>query len=214
MPEHQLIDEVMTLVLAGHETTAIVLTWAWCLLAGHPSAEALLQAELDEVLGGRLPTVSDLPRLRFTRMVVLETLRLFPPSWLLERQAIQPVEVAGRRLRKGTTVMMSQWVMHRDPRFFEQPDQFQPGRWADGLEQRLPRFAYFPFGGGPRICIGSGFAMQEAMLVLATINQRYSMTLTPGQTVEPWPTVTLRPRTGVQMEVRLRAPAQPAPALG
>jgi cytochrome P450 len=205
MHQQQVMDELMTLVLAGHETSAILLTWAWYLLANHPEVEAKLHAEVDRILSGRAPCIDDIAELSYTRMFVLETLRLYSPSWIIERQAIEPVEIAGRRLARGTSIMTSQWVVHRDERWFERPHDFDPDRWVDGLEQRLPRFAYFPFGGGPRMCLGSGFAMQEAILLMAAISQRYQLRLVPGQRIEPWPTVTLRPRSGVLMELEERS---------
>src|SRR5262249_44187173 len=145
MTDRQLRDEAMTLFMAGHETTANTLAWAWFLLAQHPEAEARLHAELDAVLGDRAPTFDDLPRLPYAEHVISETLRLYPTVWLLGREAIEPTEVGGYRVPVGTTVYMSQWVVHRDGRFFEDPESFRPGRWEDGLAKRIPRYAYFPF---------------------------------------------------------------------
>src|SRR5262249_3397607 len=162
-------DEAMTIFLAGHETTAILMSWTWYLLARHPEVEAKLVAELGDVLGDRRPTVEDMPRLRYTEMVVTEALRLYPPAYIIGREAVEPSVVGGYAVPAGTTLLMSQWVLHRDPRYFNDPDSFNPDRWADGLAQRLPKYAYFPFGGGPRVCIGNTFAMQEAVLLLATI---------------------------------------------
>jgi cytochrome P450 len=204
MTDQQLRDEVLTLFLAGHETTALVLSWAWYLLSTHPGAEARLHAELRAVRGGRTPTVADVPRLRFTNMVVTETMRLFPPAWAMGRRAVEDTVVGGRRIPKGTTIMMSQWTMHRDARYFDEPDSFRPERWESGLESRLPRFAYFPFGGGPRKCIGSNFAMLEAILVLATIAQRFRFDLLPGQVIVPEPLITLRPKHGIRMRLQER----------
>ena len=155
MTDRQLRDEVVTLFMAGHETTANTLAWVWYLLSSHPHVEARLHAELDEVLDGRPPTIDDLPRLAYTDWVVTETLRLMPTVWLLGREAIEPTEVGGYRVPKGHTLWMSQWVLHRDARNFEAPERFLPERWADGLARKIPRYAYFPFGGGPRICIGT-----------------------------------------------------------
>ncbi|HEX8199531.1 MAG TPA: cytochrome P450 [Isosphaeraceae bacterium] len=199
MTDRQLRDELMTLFLAGHETTANTLAWAWSLLARHPEAEARLHAELDAVLGDRAPTPADLPRLTYAEHVVTETLRVYPTVWLLGREAIEPWTIGGHPVPRGTTLYMSQWVVHRDPRFFEEPEAFRPERWDDGLARRLPRYAYFPFGGGPRICIGQGFARMEAVLLLATIARRYRLALAPGATVTPLPTMTLRPRDGVSV---------------
>jgi cytochrome P450 len=204
MTDHQLRDEAMTLFMAGHETTANTMAWVWFLLANHPQAEARLHAELDEVLGGRSPGFDDLPRLAYTEMVVTEALRLYPTVWLLGREAIEPCEVGGYPIRVGTTLYMSQWVIHRDPRWFDDPREYRPERWADGLAKRLPRYAYFPFGGGPRICIGNSFAMMEATLLLATIARRFRLALTPDATVTPLPTMTLRPDGGVKVRLTRR----------
>jgi cytochrome P450 len=194
----------MTLFLAGHETTANTLAWAWFLLAGHPDVEARLHDELDRVLGGRPPSLADLPGLGYTEHIITETLRLYPPGWMLGREAIEPVELAGYRVPKGTTVFMSACVIHRDPRWFDDPDAFRPDRWADGLIQRIPRYAYFPFGGGPRICIGNHFALLEATLVLATIAQKYRLRLAPDAVVTPLASMTLRPAHGVKMVLSRR----------
>jgi cytochrome P450 len=197
MTDRQLRDEAMTLFLAGHETTALTLAWAWYLLAGHPEAEERLLAEAQEVLNGRPPTVADLPRLRYTEGVVLEALRLYPPAYVVGREAIDDCEIGGYRVPASTTLLMSQWVVHRDARHFEQPEAFRPERWAGDLAQRLPKYAYFPFGGGPRLCIGNTFAMMETVLVLATIAPRFRFTLLPEPAVVPWPTFTLRPKHGI-----------------
>jgi cytochrome P450 len=202
MTDRQLRDEAMTLFLAGHETTALALTWTGYLLAQHPGAAAKLRAELQAVLGGRPPAVADLPRLAYAERVVLESMRLYPPAYAIGREAAAPCEVLGYPVPAGTTVFMSQWVMHRDPRFWHDPEKFDPDRWEGGLAQRLPRFAYFPFGGGPRLCIGNHFAMMEAVLVLATMAQRFRLTLVPGHPVVPWPSMTLRPRHGIQVVLR------------
>ena len=204
MTDKQLRDEMMTLFLAGHETTAIVLSWTFYLLARHPEVEAKLAAELASVLGGRSPAVADLPRLRFTERVVTESMRLYPPAYFMGREAIRDCEIAGYRVPAGMTLVMSQWVLHRDPRFFDRPDVFDPDRWADDRARKLPKFAYFPFGGGPRTCIGNHFAMMEAVLVLATVLSHFRLQLVPGHTVKPWPSVTLRPAQGIRVIVSKR----------
>jgi cytochrome P450 len=204
MSSRQIRDEVMTIVLAGHETTHVALSWAWYLLAQHPDVEAGLQAEADAVLGDRLPTLDDLPRLAYTNQVVSEVLRLYPPIWALAREAGQDVEIGGHPIRKGDVALCSQWVMHRDQRYFERPDAFDPERWADGLERRLPRFAYFPFGGGSRQCLGKAFAIMELPLVLATMARRFRLSLVPGQTIAPRAGVTVRPTHGIRMVVHRR----------
>ena len=206
MSDVQLRDEVMTLFLAGHETTSNALTWTWYLLAQNPSVEQTLVAELDQVLAGRRPALSDLPRLPYTEMVVKESMRLYPPAWGIGRRAISDVEVGGYRIRAGTNVFILQWLTHRDPRFFPDPERFDPERWrVDPVRSgRIPRFAYFPFGGGPRVCIGAGFAMMEATLLLATIAQRYRFTLLPDPPVVPFFSITLRPRHGLPMRIEYR----------
>jgi cytochrome P450 len=199
MSNRQVRDEVRTILLAGHETTTVAMTWAWHLLAQHPEVEAALHAEIDAVLGDRLPTNGDLPRLAYTGQVVSEVLRLYPPIWALAREAGQDVEIGGYPLRKGDVALCSQWAMHRDARYFERPDAFDPGRWADGLERRLPRFAYFPFGGGSRLCLGKVFATTEASLLLATIARRFRLTLAPGQSIGTRAGVSVRPSPRIRM---------------
>lgn len=204
MTDRQVRDEVMTLFLAGHETTAVALSWTWYLLAQHPEAEARLADELRVVLAGRPPTVADLPALRYTEMVVTESMRLYPPAYGIARQAVRPTEVAGRPMRVGAFVIMPTWVVHRDVRWFEKPEEFRPERWEGDGVRRLPRFAYFPFGGGPRQCIGNTFAMMEAVLILAAIGQRFRLELVPGQSVTPMPYITLRPDPGIRIHLESR----------
>lgn len=204
MTAQQLRDETMTLFLAGHETTALTLAWTWHLLAENARTEVLLHEELCRVLGGRSPQMEDLERLPYLDGVISESLRLYPPAYALARTATEPFELAGYRFPAGTTVLMSQWVMHRDPRYFADPTVFRPERWLDGLARRLPAFAYFPFGGGPRRCIGQGFAHMEAMLLVATIAQRYRLRTVPDHPVAPDPLVTLRARHGIRMTIHAR----------
>lgn len=204
MTDRQVRDEAMTLFLAGHETTANALSWTWYLLGRHPAVVKRLEAELAEVLQGRAPTVTDLPRLTCTESVLLESMRLYPPAYAFSRLVKEDCQLGGYRIPAGTTVIVSQWVVHRDPRFFTDPDRFLPERWLEGLARRLPRFAYFPFGGGARLCIGNNFAMMEAQLILATMLQRYRIQPVPDQKVRPLAAVTLRPAPGVQAVVRKR----------
>lgn len=205
MTDRQLRDEIMTLLLAGHDTTALALTWAWVLLAQHPPTEARLHAEIDAALGGRLPNAADVARLSYAEHVVTETLRLYPTAWAIGREALRDTEIGGQPVARGTTVLMSPWVIHRDPRFYDAPDEFRPERWSDGLAARLPRYAYVPFGAGQRVCIGSGFAQLEAMLLLTTIAQRFRLELAdPASPVEPLPVVTLRARHPVPMRLHSR----------
>jgi cytochrome P450 len=204
MSDDQIRDEVMTLLLAGHETTANALTWSWYLLATNPAAAEHLTAEVRDVLGGRPPTAADVPRLPYTQSAVLEAMRLYPPVYGFGREAAQDTEVMGYHVPKGWNVIMCQWVVHRDSRFFPDPERFEPERWMGGLAQRLPRYAYFPFGGGPRLCIGNSFAEMESVLVLATVAQAYHFSVDPTCPVEPNPGVTLRPRYGVRALLKRR----------
>jgi cytochrome P450 len=207
MDDLQLRDEIMTLFLAGHETTANALTWTCYLLAHDSDVEQVLHNELDRVLGGRPPCLSDLAQLPYTEMVIKESLRLFPPAWGIGRRALCDFDLRGYRVRKGTNVFLLQWLTHRDPRFFPDPHRFDPERWrVDPIRTgRIPRFAYFPFGGGPRVCIGAGFAMMETTLLLATIAQRYRFTLLPKPPVVPFFSITLRPRHGLPVRLESRA---------
>jgi len=206
MSDDQLRDEIMTLFMAGHETTANALCWTWYLLAQNPEAQQKLHRELDNVLHGVPPTLADLPRLSYTELVVKESLRLYPPAWGIGRRAIEEFELSGYRIPAGTNVFLMQWLTHRDARFFPEPERFEPERWRDDPIRRgkLPRFAYFPFGGGPRVCIGAGFAMMETVLLLATIAQRYSFSLPPDANVEPFFSITLRPKDGLRMQLHQR----------
>jgi cytochrome P450 len=204
MTDRQVRDVAMTLFMAGHETTAVALSWTWYLLAQHPEVEARLAEELRAVLGGRAPVMADLPRLTYTERVVTESMRLYPPAYAMGRQVARPTEVAGYPVARKVIVVIPTWVVHRDARWFDEPEAFRPERWADERARPLPRFAYFPFGGGPRQCIGNAFAMMEAVLVLATIAQRSRLTLVPGQRVTPTPYVTLRPEPGIRMIVARR----------
>ena len=201
MSDRQLRDEVMTLFMAGHETTANTLAWTWVLLSQHPEVEARLHAELDLVLGDRPPTVADLPRLKYTESVVNETLRVYPTVWVIGREAVEPVELGGYQIPAGTTVFMPQWVIHRDGRWFDDPLAFRPERWSDGMMQRIPRYAYFPFGGGPRICIGNNFALMEATPDPGDDRPPVPAragTATPR--IVPLATITLRPAHGVKVD--------------
>lgn len=204
MTDKQLRDEVMTLLLAGHETTALTLSWAWYLLATHPEAQAELQEEVDRVLCGRVPAASDVGQLTYTNDVVRETMRLYPPAYVMTRRAAETVEIGGYVLPAESNVILSPWVTHRDPRFFPDPEAFEPERWSVEREQTTPRFAYFPFGGGPRVCIGNGFALMEAAVLLAAVAQRFQISLVPGSAVEPLASIILRPKNGVHVRLRRR----------
>jgi cytochrome P450 len=204
MSDRQLRDEVLTIFLAGHETTANALSWTWHLLAEHPEVEDRMSKELREVLAGRPPAVEDLPRLRYTDMVVKESMRLYPPSWAFGREALADCEIGGYHVPAGTQLVMSQWVTHRDPRYYEEPEEFRPDRWAESSTTLLPKYAYFPFGGGPRLCIGQSFARMEAVLLLATIAQEFRLLATPGEKITPQPSITLRPKNGLRMVLEKR----------
>lgn len=204
MSDEQARDEALTLFLAGHETTANALAWAWYALAQNPKAEALLHAELDAVLGGRLPTVDDVEQLKVTRMVLAETMRLYPPAWVIARQSLSEYTVDGYTFPKDTMFMLCQWVMHRDPRYYPQPHKFNLNRWTPEAQAARPKFAYFPFGGGPRLCIGEGFAWMEGILLLATLAQQWRFRLLPGTQVAFQSGVTLRPAGGLMMVAEQR----------
>src|SRR5215207_3208185 len=197
MGDPQLRDEVITVLTAGHETTAVSLSWTFRLLSDHPEVEARLLAELRDVLGRRPPTAGDLPRLRYTRMVVKESMRLYPPVWAVGREALQEFDLGGFRIPAGAQMILSQWVVHRDPRHFEEPSRFDPARWADGLEKLIPKYAYFPFGGGPRLCVGSSFAAMEAVLLMATTARRFRVEVSKHYVARPQPSITLRPKGGL-----------------
>ncbi len=209
MTDRQVRDEAMTLFLAGHDTTALTLTWAWYLLARHPEALDRLSEELRRELAGRPPTLADLPRLRYTEMVVQEAMRLYPPAYAIGRQALTPCRLGGYELPAGATVLLCQYVVQRDPRWYSNPDKFLPERWAStpgataqGSGQRLPRYAYFPFGGGARGCVGNTFAMMEAVLVLATLAQRFRVQPWTGPEVRMQVAITLRPADPIRLTLQ------------
>jgi cytochrome P450 len=204
MTDTDVRDEAMAFFLAGHETTALALTWTFYLLSQHPQAQAALDEELRTVLDGRPPTAADLPRLPYTGMVLRESMRLYPPAYAFARDSLADCKIGGWLVPGGSTVIMSQWVLHRDPRYWAQPERFDPDRWAGDLPARLPRFVYFPFGGGPHLCIGGGFATLEATLLLASIAQRFHLALVPDHPVVLQPLMTLRPRHGVRMSLHER----------
>ena len=204
MSDKQLRDEVITLFLAGHETTANALTWASYMLSTHVDVARRLQAEVNEALEGRIPMALDLPRLPYTRMVIDETLRLYPPAWITNRRAIEADTVCGYRIPADAMLSISPYVTHRDPALWENPEGFDPDRFSPERAAGRPHYAYFPFGGGPRQCIGKGFALMEATLVLALLYQRCEMHLVPGRKVETEALATLRPRNGMWMRAHPR----------
>jgi cytochrome P450 len=206
MDVEQIRDETMTIFLAGHETTAMALTWTWWLLAQHPDIEARLHAELATVLAGRAPALADVPALTFTHDVIAESMRLYPPAWIVGRRALEDAPLGPWTAPKGSIVIASQWITHRDARWWHEPEAFRPERWTNGETAALPKFAYFPFGGGTRVCIGEAFAWTELVLVLATIAQRRRFILEPDAVpMPPQPSVTLRPIRPVRMRVAPRS---------
>jgi cytochrome P450 len=209
MSDRQVRDEAMTILLAGHETTANALTWTWFLLSGAPDVERRLHEEVDRALGGRIPRVGDIGTLGFVERVVTESMRLYPPAWLIGRRALGEYHIGDYVAPARTIFLASPYVLHRDPRYFRDPERFWPDRWTPEFRAALPPFAYFPFGGGPRRCIGDSFAWMELVLVVATIAQRWSFRLVPSHPVVPHPVVTLRTKHGVLMmpEVRDGYPA-------
>ena len=207
MTDQQARDELVTLLLAGHETTANTLNWTWLLLAQHPEVEAKLYAELDAVLGERSPRMEDLANLKYTEMVVKESMRLYPAAWSISREAIADVPLHHGTVPRGAIAGVMIYFTQRDPRWWPDPERFDPERFGEERATAIPRYAYLPFGGGPRVCIGNGFAMLEARLLLATIASRYRLEKVPGHTVKPAPLITLYPDGGLPMVVRRRSPA-------
>ena len=201
MSDRQIRDEAVTFLLAGHETTALALTWALHLLGQHPEDSAALAAEARAVLGERPATFEDLKRLTFAEQVVNESLRLYPPAWLIGREAGRDCEISGHAVPKGTPLYTCPWVLHRDPRFWTKPLAFRPERWAMNTDAPVPRFAYMPFGGGPRICIAQRFAVMEAVLILASIARRFRLVPTQEGPVVPFPSITLRPAAAVRFRL-------------
>jgi len=208
VPEREVRDECVAMIFAGYETTSNALAWTWYLLSEHPEAEAALHAELDSVLAGRLPTVNDLPQLPYTEMLLSESVRLYPPAWAIGRRSLDTASIAGYSVPKGSLLIVSQWLLHHDDRYFPDASRFDPLRWTAQARQSRPYFAYFPFGAGPRQCIGESFAWTEALLLIATIGQRWRLRLAPGHPVEPQAVVTLRPKYGMKMIVERRSPVQ------
>lgn len=204
MTDQQVRDEALTLFLAGHETTANALTWAWYLLSQNPDCEARMHAEVDEVLQDRTPGFDDFPNLKYTEMVFAEAMRLYPPAWAVGRMAVHPFEIAGIEVPAKSICLLSPYTMHRHPRYYPDPERFRPERWTPEERQARPKFAYFPFGGGARVCIGERFAWLEGVLVLAAIARKWKLRLQPGHPVDLLPLITLRPKYGMKMRVEPR----------
>jgi cytochrome P450 len=204
-------DEVITIFMAGHETTAVTMTWVWYLLSQHPAEEAELHKELDTVLGGRAPTVEDLPNLPYTRMVIEEAMRVYPPApGLSMRVAKEADELCGFKVTPGLQIIVSPWILHRHRRLWDDPERFDPTRFSKELSDKRPRFAYLPFGGGPRICIGATLAMTEAILILAVLAQRFRVRLKEPQDIKLQARITLRPKNGLKTILEHRRPARQA----
>lgn len=204
MTDQQLRDEAMTIFLAGHETTANALTWTWYLLSQNPEAEARFHAEIDEVLSGQAATAEHYPRLRYTEMVFAEAMRMYPPAWVIGRRVLNDYQLNGYHVPDRSIILMSQYVAHHNPKYFPEPDRFDPERWTPEAREFRPKFSYFPFGGGPRLCIGESFAWMEGVLVLATLGRKWRMRHSPENKVELQPIVTLRPKHGMKMKLERR----------
>ena len=204
MTDRELRDETMTLYLAGHETTALALTWTWVLLSKHPELEGKLADEWARVLGGRTPELEDMDSLPYTHAVLTESMRLYPPVYVIGREATTDLELGGYRIRRGHNVLMSQWVNHRDPRYFPDPERFHPERWQDGLAKRIPKLAYYPFGGGQRICVGNGFALMEAAIILAAVGQRFRFKVDDDADLGFKPQITLMPAAPIPVTLEAR----------
>lgn len=205
MTDKQIRDEFLTLFSAGYETIGEALTWTWYLLSQHPEVEARFLDELREVLRGRVPGSDDVSKLPYTAMILAESMRLYPPTWIFIRMARQEAVLpSGFTIPAGSKLYLCQYVMHRNARYWPNPERFDPERFAEPEKKARPQFAYFPFGGGIRVCIGEAFAKMECILALASIAQRFALTLVPGQTVVPKPHMTLRPRNGIMMRIHMR----------
>ncbi len=205
MNDKQIRDEIATLMLAGHETTANALSWTWMLLAQHPEVYQKLLNELDTVLDRRSPTVEDIPHLRYANMIIKESMRLYPPVPLFIRDAVKDYELGGYKIPAGCYILISQWVMHRHPKYFENPEKFIPERWEQDLEKQLPKGVYIPFGEGHRICFGQSFGMMEAVLLLATIARKFQLTLVDADSIIPQPSITLQPQHGIKVKISQRS---------
>jgi cytochrome P450 len=194
-------DEALTLFLAGHETTANALTWTWYLLSQNPECETRLHSEIDSVLAGRVPEMADLPQLRYTEMVFAESMRLYPPAWAIGRMSKEPFQMDGVEIGAKSICVLSPYIIQRDARWFPDPERFDPERWTPEARESRPKFSYFPFGGGARVCIGERFAWMEGVLVLAAVAQKWKLRLDAGQRVETLPLITLRTKYGMRMTV-------------
>ncbi|HKS29658.1 MAG TPA: cytochrome P450, partial [Pyrinomonadaceae bacterium] len=201
LSDRELLDQTKTIIGAGYETTTQALAWTWYLLARHTEVENKLHAEISEVLDGRTPTAEDLPRLKYTLMMFQEAMRLYPPAWAMTRAAIKEDEIGGYRVPANSEMMLVPYITHRHPKYWERPEEFYPEHFLPERQAARPAFAYFPFGGGPRKCIGNNFALMEAQLIIAMVAQRYRLRLAVEREIEPEASITLRPRGGVRMKL-------------
>lgn len=201
MSDLQLRDECMTIFLAGHETTSLALSWFWLLMHEHPEEEKKLHEELKTVLNGRTPGFADIPKLKYTKQLIEETMRLYPPAWTIGRRPLEDDVIDGYPIKKGQNILMMAYHVHRHPDYWEQPDKFMPERFSDENVKNIKKFAYFPFGGGPRLCIGNSFAMMEMQLVIATLAQRFKFRRTETHEIQKDPLITMRPKDGIKMKV-------------
>jgi cytochrome P450 len=202
LSDEELRDQSLTIIGAGYETTTQALAWTWYLLAKHPQAEEKLRAEVSQVLGGRTPAFEDLPNLKYTLMVFQEAMRLYPPAWMITRAAIEADEIGGYRVPAKSEILLLPYITQRHPHYWEKPEEFFPEHFLPEKVSARPRFAYFPFGGGPRQCIGNNFALMEAQLIIAMVAQEYRLRLADETAIEPEASVTLRPRGGVRMKLQ------------
>ncbi len=202
LTDEQVRDEIITVFIAGHETTAVTLSWIWVLLSQNPAEFLKLKDELKNVLNGKSPTFADLPKLAYTYRIIKETLRLFPPNRSTAREAVKDCQIGQYFIPAGSQVVLPQWVVQRDARFFDSPDEFIPDRWTNEFEQKLHKYAYFPFGGGGRICIGRSFAMMEAAMILIIIAQKFEIILDSNDKIEPLPLVLLRPQSDLKVTLK------------
>jgi len=207
LTDQQLRNEVTTLFLAGHETTSLALTWAWYLLSQHPKVEDKLHRELRDVLQGETPSLEDIPKLHYATSVIKEAMRIYPPAYGYSREAIEDTRIGPYDIAKGSIVFMSTWALNRDEKYFPEPETFDPDRWTPEFQKSLPKYLYIPFGGGPRVCIGEGFAMTEAVMLLAMIAQKFTFEYNGTRAPEPYPAVTLKPAEGMPMILRKRSGA-------
>jgi cytochrome P450 len=209
LTDQSIRDELLTMLTAGHETISSALAWTWYLLARHPEAEQRVHDELAAALAGRRPTIEDLPKLSYARMVFAESMRLYPPVWASARRLVRDLDIGGYRIPDGACVYFTQYLVHRDARFHPDPNRFNPERFLPDEQAKRPKYAYFPFGGGNRQCIGEGFAWTEALLLIAALAQHWRFRLVAGHPIEVDPLIALQPKFGIRMILEKRRPSTP-----